>query len=587
MASNGGQGRSSMRPSMGLALAQDDEAEARIKARLAQVKGPSAAAASGNWVDWGGMAERLGQPFNVTSIPLNKLEQMRRDPMIAFGLAFVKLPLIRARWHIESEDPQRAAFVDHCLRRIYGRLILGWTNCLDYGYAGIVKNFEYDQPDWKYIDKDDPEEPKRMVWDSSTKALVWKPFLPLNPRISKPAWTKEGEFSGIHYNKGSQNAADYFYFEPQGSKDDDPEIPLPWALWAINEKDSVFGSFWGYPRTGYAYRYWWAYWYRFGLADRAFEKWADPPVEVYHPTDVGLDSSGNRVDYTSEALALAEKLRSGANVALPSDVIETIDGRVTSVRKWEVRQQDSKVNFDALNQAFEYLDVQKVRAMMVPEQALMEGKGGTSSRNVAGEMGDLLMQSQALIMEELDDAINRYLIPQLLEVNFGSGGASCKKVTTGFDPTDMDTMRTLVQVVGQSDPSKLPVDFREILKEHMGVPVLSPERIKAELDAQAAAAEETAPAATPASSTAQTAGVTQQGFYYGPRERVELSAPVVVRTVDELPVEVEGAVAYFSQEERTLYVLRGVETEAIGDYMARLADQGPVVLAEDGQETGG
>jgi len=119
---------------------------------------------------------------------------------------------------------------------------------------------------------------------------------------------------------------------------------------------------------------------------------------------------------------MAEKLRSGANIAMPSTVIKGFDERQTSVREWYAEQMKSEVNFDALMKKFEYLDVLKLRSVMVPEQALVEGKGGTSSRNVAATFGDIFQESQAVLMEEIDDHINRYMIPQLLEVNFGPGG---------------------------------------------------------------------------------------------------------------------------------------------------------------------
>ena len=94
-----------------------------------------------------------------------------------------------------------------------------------------------------------------------------------------------------------------------------------------------------------------------------------------------------------------------------------------------------------------------------------------------------------MVMEEIDDAINRYMIPQLLEVNFGTGGAACEKVTTGFDPQDIDTMRSIIGGIANAQPGRLPVDLRELL-DRMGIPVLSSERIQAELDAAAKAAAE-------------------------------------------------------------------------------------------------
>jgi hypothetical protein len=450
----------------------------KYAARLAQDrKFATSMSQSGSWVNWGDMAELLGQPFNVNRIPLSKLEQMRRDPIIAFGLMFVKVPLIRASWRIDSTDPQRAAFVDNCLRQIYGRFILAYCNCFDFGFSPIVKRFDYANPDWTYLDPVTNEE--KPVWPhKDVQALVWKPFTALNPRKARPRFNSKGEFAGIDNAPGQ----DFNFGAFSGNTGRPADVPLDWALWATNEKDSEFGSLYGYPRTGYAYRYWWSYWYKFGISDRAFEKWGDPPFVVFHPADENAeDEDGNPIDFGSSALQTAEELRSGANVAMPSSVIRGFaEDRPTNVREWDFKQVESTANFAALNDSFEYLDVAKLRAVLVPEQGLVEGKGGSSSRNVASEFGDLLKESQAVVMEEIDDHINRFMIPQLLEANFGAGGATCRKITTGFDPQDLDTMRAIVTGIANAKGEIAEADMQGILRD-LGVPQLTHAAIERKL----------------------------------------------------------------------------------------------------------
>ncbi len=528
------------------------ESQERLKNRLTQNRRPSTRTASEQWINWGAMSDLLGQPFDATRISLSKLEQMQRDPILAFGLMFTKVPLIRAPWYIRCTDAKRAAFVDNCLRRIYGRFILSYTNSFSFGYSAMVKRFELENPTWTYVDRDDPEQPELPVWDSkSVDALIWKPFLALNPRNVSPHWNAKGDFAGIDFAPQSGIGA----FGTSGmplrelggsSAARAADVPLDWALWATNEKDSVYGSLYGYPRLGYAYKYWWSYWYKFGLADRAFERWADPPVIVYHPGEDAYDADGNKVDYSAEAIAFAEQLRSGANGSLPSDPHTNLaDDRTTNTRKWEAIQLESKVNFDALDSTFKYLDVLKLRSMMVPEQSLMEGQGGQSSRNVAEQFGDIFQESQAIVMEEIDDQINRYLIPQLLEVNFGPGGPKCEKVTTGFDSRDIETMRTIVGAIANKNGNVPEVDVREML-DQLGIPLLSWQETQRNLEQiaqqeQAAAdfeleklresaalkghkvgAENSGMPTKPKKKDAKfgEAGITEEGLYYNDRERI-------------------------------------------------------------------
>jgi len=178
-------------------------------------------------------------------------------------------------------------------------------------------------------------------------------------------------------------------------------------------------------------------------------------------------------------IGLAERLRSGANVSLPSDGVTSLDGdKVSTLRKWSLEQMKSEVDFTAMNESFDTLEIAKLRAMMVPEQAFLEGKGGTSSRNVASELGDAFEKSLAVVKAEIDDHINRFMIPQLLAANFGEGGPTCEIETTGFDPQDIDTGRAIVQAFAQNDPNSLrDIDFRRLL-EQLGVPLKPEDRSK-------------------------------------------------------------------------------------------------------------
>jgi hypothetical protein len=480
-----------------LAQNGDRDAQKRLLNRLSQTRGPSTQELSGNWIDWGSMGDVLGQPFDSTRIPLSKLEQMRRDPMLAFGLATKIIPLIRAKWHIESTDPQRAAFIQQALSLVYARFILGRCNCLSFGYSPGVKRFEYMQPDWTYVDPADPDHQEKPVWpDKNVPALVWKSFVWLNPKDVRPHWNYKGEFAGIDFSPSSVDSGGAGYFGTSGAPFNfeganagrAADIPLDWSIWAVNEKDSEFGSIYGYPLIGHAYRYWWSYWYKFGLSDRAFEKWADPPIIMYHPAENGVDSSGNAVDFGAVALGVAEQARSGANIAIPSQVIIDIDQRTTNVREWDISQMESNANFDALIQSFNYLDVLKLRSIMVPEMGLIEGAQGQSSRNVASVFADQIQKAQAVLMEEIDYEINRFLIPQLLEVNFGPGGASCKKITTGFDPQDIETMRAVIGAIANKHGEIADVDTREMLKQ-VGIPLLTHEAVKNKLESIAAEQE--------------------------------------------------------------------------------------------------
>lgn len=493
-----------------------------LRSRLVTESGPSTQTMTGRWVDWGNAEDILGQPFDNTRLPFTKLYQMRRDPMIAFGLLFAKLPLVRAPWYIKCSDARIAAFVDNALRAIYGRFIFQYCNCLDFGFAPMEKRFETIKPTWKY------EKGGQMldVWDSKVEALVWKNFTALKPDICEPWWNDDGEFDGIIFRVPNESTVDFSKGNLGRDKDRKqftrPDIPLERALWATNEKDSVFGSLWGFPRVSYAYRYWWSYWYRWALADRHFEKDSDPPAIVYFPSTGDIDEDGNEIDNQTVALEIGENARSGSTIALPSETITGFDDKPTNMRRWGIEFLEGGGNFAAFENTFAYLDVAKLRSVMVPEQAFLEGQGGTSSRNVAETLSNVFFASQAVLMEEIDYHINRYLIPQLVQANFGNSAPTAEKITRGFASQDLDLAKAIVQLFGQADPTTLEVDMREILTQ-MGIPLLTPGQVEKEKNKALKEAQRAQPPQTP--SFNGFAGVNQWGMYEQPNERIVIDTP--------------------------------------------------------------
>jgi SPP1 gp7 family putative phage head morphogenesis protein len=470
------------------------------KSVLGRPQGPTTRAAA-TFVDWNKLAETLGQPFDAEAIPFTKLRQMRRDSMIGFGLHYVKTPLVRAPWKIEAKDasgpqPQVAAFIDAALRPIYARFIFQYCLSLDFGFSAIAKQFKMEIPAGTWIDENGNESP---IWpDTNILPVIFKPFQALPPEECRPAFDDAtGEFNGIIWhganaddtqNKGGSSGAAGGAGQGGGEA---PTVDVYHSLWATNEKDSVFGSIYGYPRIAYAYRYWWSYWYRWAQADRAFERFAVPPIKGWYPEGKFEDDDGT-YDNLDVMLDAIDQIRANGGVALPSGVQEDSLGNKTNMREWDMEFLSSPLPDQAFKDTFDYLDVMKLRSVFIPEQAFLEGKGGTSSRNVASQMADVFIESQTNLMAEIDDHINRYVIPHLLVVNFPEFIGDCKKVTTGFSSDDIDFMKQMIQTVGGAHPELLPIDFRESL-ERIGAPVLNPN----EANAQAAQLVQQSAASTP------------------------------------------------------------------------------------------
>lgn len=409
------------------------------------------------------IASTVGR-YDPERITMRQREQMRRDPMIALGLHFIRTPLMNADWHIESSDPQVAEFAHQALRRIYPTLVLQMLLSLEYGYAPIVKRYELAKPDWSYRDDKGKEQP---VWPSkNVSAVVWNEPRVLPPRGAKPLFTDNGdEFAGIEHTVVTD------------AKGEALKIPATHSLWVTNEREQSLGDWYGYPRTGYALRYWWSYWYRWLLGDRHFEQDADPPLVVYTPEKLVPDPSnptGDPISAQDLGIQIGSSLRDGATISMPSTVYESeVDGRPTGVQMWRAEFLRGGENMAAFQGSFDYLDKMKIRSLLVPEQAIIgvggqPGQGTSQGRSVAATYGAAFAESEALLMNHIDQHINEFMLPDLVAQNF-KDPPQVWKVTEGFRERDMSLSTQLLTILTQNAPESLQLDVRK-LAESAGLP---------------------------------------------------------------------------------------------------------------------
>lgn len=426
---------------------------------------------------WEQQASSIGK-FDPTRISyMQKYFMSRTDTMIRLGLHYTKVPIINAPYHFECEDPQAAAFVDQAYRAIHVRLMMAMLTKLDMGFAAIVKNFKtIDPPAWKF---EDDEGNEKKVWTSQLRPVVWADPDILPPYGAEPVFDipTGRTFKGIKHpylNVGGQG------LNPSGSPGV-PDIPVEYALWVTNERESVWGDWYGWPATAPAFRYWWSYWYRWLMGDRHFEADADPPIVVFGPPDEKYpDPRDPTQQITSQELGLliAESVRNGSSMFLPSDLYESdIDGRATRTPKWRIEFLKGGENMKVFEESFAYTDTMKLRALLVPEQALIAATSGAAGgKSAAATYGDAFAESLGLHSGELDQVINDYVIPDLVAQNF----VDCppvKKVTTGFREEDLEAQKNLITILAQQDLQSLDLDVRKLVKS-LGLPQISADRAK-------------------------------------------------------------------------------------------------------------
>lgn len=209
----------------------DREREALRRSASAGDQGPNAQQQGGSYPRQRQL-DMLGDPEDPTNVSFPFLRRMRRDHMVAMGLHFIAMPIVKAPWYYEADDARVAAFADNLIRPIFGRLVLTILRMLWAGYSPGVKNFEVITPTWSYY-KDGERLP---VWDEGgVGALVYKPVTPIRPENALPIW-KDGKFAGISAD-GRYGGVGYFMLQGQRKT----EVDLLHSLWASHDQESEDG----------------------------------------------------------------------------------------------------------------------------------------------------------------------------------------------------------------------------------------------------------------------------------------------------------------------------------------------------------
>lgn len=354
-----------------------------------------------------------------------------------------------------------------------------------------------------------------------------------------------------------------------------------------------------------------SYWFRWRLADRSYENLADPAKLVYYPIDFQAyidpeDPSAENPTVRQArqtAIDIGNQTRSGATIAMPGSLAETNDGTKTNMRKWDIQYLEARNNFSELDATFRALDVMKLRAWAIPEQALIEGSGsrtaggsggGTGGARMATQLGQIYEESNQVLVERYDQVINEHFIPQFIAANFPEKvGTPCRKVSRALGVLDDQTRSQLLTLIGQVRGEVLPVNIRALL-EQMNVPLLNEAQMKAEIKQISALAALMGPpeqAPEKVGTQGYNAGVMKSdkggpNLYVQPPQRIVLAeSDGFMNSLPDTPHYRDAAVRSAIVRLRRLLLDR--YKEQYGSFVEFLKQQPTLHLAQDGQQKSG
>jgi hypothetical protein len=465
---------------------------ARLRKSLEREQGPTAEQRDPTQ----GFGARMGYGDNEdpTNVSFPFLRRIRRDHGVAMGLHYTESPPLRAAWFMQADDARAAAFADNLIRPIYGTTVSIINRFLWAGFSPAVKDTVKVNPGWTYM----VDGEAKQVWDSTAvDALVYKPLKELVPEACRLMYDSSGRWSGIKWDQHYMGTGGFVL---AGQRT--PDIDLVHSFWATLSRQGEDGNPYGFPRCAYVAPIFHMYRYIWKLLAHAFENSADPGPEVGFPSD---DPDGK-----ATALLIGRRKRSGSTIAIPTDVYKDFQDRNTNIPKWKISYSDTKTEFAALQQFLGYLETLKFRALLMSEQSLTEGDGGSSSRNVAQVMSSQRDAAAATLMDQIIEVIMEQLVRPAMAINMPWYQGRLEMRTIGLGKEDDDVVRQIFQLAGQKDLSNFGIDLNR-LADSKGFPMLDPAERERQRKQMVEAANKTmTPAVEP--TQGRRALVTQTGF---------------------------------------------------------------------------
>jgi hypothetical protein len=368
---------------------------------------------------------------------------MRRDPTIALARAMSIAPILAGEWSVHIAKSGAPAGAEQFVKDVFVPMRehimqTALYGGIDFGWQGYEKVFE-------------------MTRGANGRQLLSiRKFKPLLPDYATPLVDKEtGNFAGYKITSGGLSTtlevqyALHIPFRVEGTD---------WRGQSLMENARGVYNEWVDANNGAA------------LYDR---KVAGSHWVVYYPVGI-TEIDGSETDNYTVAKNILDALEASGSVVIPNEFQDLVDALNQKERAWKIEIIEDKGGHQAnFVNRMRYLDVQKVRALLMPERVGLEGEHGTKAE--AGEHKDLWYTLLELDDRHITQVVNWYAIDDLLAWNWGEPArgtvwlesAPLTDVSRGF----LQSLYTSIM----ANPSLSLTEFDTVdtkgLKDELGVPV--------------------------------------------------------------------------------------------------------------------
>jgi len=390
---------------------------------------PSEGEETGRQVKGGVVTGTQGKLPSPAERTIQTWRDMRKHPTLYFASSVATAPIRSAEYGVEADQElaetqpaiaeDRKDFIDTTLKPLWRDLMRNMTYALHYGF-----------------------QPFEKVYAAQAGRQVLAKLKPLLVDITYVLLDKgTGNFRGA--TNGKKMAG--------WNLGDGAGITLP--------PEKVF--WYTHNREG-------DYWYGESVMERARADWnlynetavkasnyytgiagAVPTIE--YPEGESKNAAGQMTNNSVMATQVLEALRKAVGVAVPGIQMAYLDTLAkqgidpSKLSAWKMAMFEATSSHGPEFEAgLAARNTSMIRAWLLPERAIAEGEHGTKAE--AETQTDTAMVSLGAILQDMIDAINKWIVNPLLVLNFGPDAAdSVKLVVATQDPKKADLLREIVK----------------------------------------------------------------------------------------------------------------------------------------------
>lgn len=378
--------------------------------------------------------QRMGV-YNPETITDATFTKMGKHHQIAFGLAFVRLPLESVEWWIECENEEIRTFLTQAVKDVWRALIRSCTKALEFGYA-----------------------PHEIVWRQEANYRVWDKDLSIDVR--RPVAYTFDRIKAVEpqYCTLKLDGDRYAGFEQMSGGDIEAEK----SFWFTH--DERFGNLYGRSRLVPCYDPW--YWSSIIVAfcNRYLERFGTPATVGKAPegdTETHKDESGNPVLQNNLDLMQA------AGEALQEKSVVTLPATGADEPGWSLDYLTDDKRGSEFSEILNKYDTWMLRGLFVPERSLTQDSE-VGSNSMADTHANMFLLSEESLLGDVLDAVNRQLIPNLLLYNYGPDAPRAEVCSKGFTDERKQLVKEIfIEMIkgGRAQPAT------EELARELGVPM--------------------------------------------------------------------------------------------------------------------